>query len=125
QVLDADPRNRAAYTEIERLLTEQERWHDLIDLLERRADLEAKSGEPSAELAAQAAGAEIWANRLGSPESALETLEKILERDPKHVASLLALARIHEAAERWSEARGALERAAGSASPGRETAQLY
>jgi tetratricopeptide (TPR) repeat protein len=110
QVLDADAKNRTAYNEIERLLTEQERWHDLIDLLERRAELEAKSNEPSAELAARAAVAEIWANRLGSPESALETLEKILERDPKHVPSLLALARIHEAAESWSDARSALER---------------
>src|SRR5207249_11877853 len=39
QVLDADGRNRTAYNEIEHILTEQERWHDLIDLLEKRADL--------------------------------------------------------------------------------------
>jgi tetratricopeptide (TPR) repeat protein len=124
QVLDADPKNRGAYGEIERILTAQERWHDLIDLLERRADLEAKSGDGNAELAARAAVAEIWANRLGSPESALETLETILARDPKHVPSLLALARIHEAAESWSDARSALERAAKLAAAGKETAEI-
>jgi tetratricopeptide (TPR) repeat protein len=125
QVLDADALNRPAFTEIERILTEQERWHDLIDLLERRAELEAKSNEPGAELACRAAVAETWANRLGSPESALETLEKILERDPRHVPSLLSLARIHEAAESWTDARSALEKAAGLASPGPDTAEIH
>lgn len=127
QVLDADARNRSAYNEIERILTQQERWHDLIDLLERRADLEAKSNEPGAELACRAAVAEIWANRLGSPESALETLQTILARDPKHVPSLLSLARIHEAAESWTDARTALEKAAELAGPGpgTENAEIH
>jgi tetratricopeptide (TPR) repeat protein len=124
QVLDADPSNRTAYAEIERLLTEQERWHDLIDLLDRRADLEAKGGDARAELTARAAVAEIWAKRLGSPESALETLEKILAREPNHAPSLLALARIHESGERWGEAREALEKATGSAAPGKETSEI-
>src|SRR5439155_11281991 len=39
QVLEADPANRPAFVEMERLLTQQERWHDLIDLLEKRAEL--------------------------------------------------------------------------------------
>jgi tetratricopeptide (TPR) repeat protein len=69
--------------------------------------------------------AEIWANRLGSPESALDTLQTILARDPKHVPSLLSLARIHEAGESWAEARAALEKAAGLAAAGRETSEIH
>jgi tetratricopeptide (TPR) repeat protein len=125
QVLDADAGNRPAYVEMERLLTLQERWHDLIDLLERRAELEARDGNLAAELTSRAAVAETWAKRLGAPESALETLEKILARDPKHVASLLALARIHEGAERWADARAALQRAASGAAAGKETAEIH
>jgi tetratricopeptide (TPR) repeat protein len=124
QVLDADGSNRLAFAEMERLLTLQERWHDLIDLLERRAELEAKDGNLTAELSARAAVAETWAKRLGSPESALETLEKILSRDPRHVPSLLALARIHESAERWADARAALEKASAGAS-GKESAEVH
>lgn len=112
QVLDADADNRPAYVALEGLLGKLERWHDLIEILERRADLEASVGDVSAELAARALVAEIWAQRLGAPDNALEAVGKCLERDPTHVPSLLALARIHEAAERWPDAQSALERAA-------------
>jgi tetratricopeptide (TPR) repeat protein len=40
------------------------------------------------------------------------------------VASLLSLARIHEWAERWADARAALERAAAGAAPGQERAEI-
>jgi tetratricopeptide (TPR) repeat protein len=124
QLLDTDPSNERAYDEIARLLAEQGRWHDLIELLERRADLEERSGHRDAELATRTRVADIWANQLGSSENAVEVLEKNLERKPDHVPTLLALVRAYEAMARWADARTAVERAAMVAAAGPETAEV-
>src|SRR6185295_4225908 len=43
--LDVDSAYHAGYTELERLLAKGERWHDLVDLLDRLADLHATLGD--------------------------------------------------------------------------------
>ncbi len=125
QVLDAEPTNRQAFVAMEQVLHELERWHDLVELLERRAEVEGAAGQVQAELTCRAEVAEIWANQLGAPDNAIEALEKILAREPHHLPSLLALARIHEAAERWSEARGALDQASALVAHGPEAAEIH
>ncbi len=124
QVLDADAENREAFTEMERILSSLERWHELIELLERRADIEARTGHPDAELACRVSVARIWGEKLGAADSALEALQAVLARDPRHVSSLLAVAQLHENEERWSEAAEALQRAAEVASSPSDRATL-
>ena len=115
QILAADPANLAAFEETERMLTSLERWHELIEMLEQKANLEAQHGNAAAELGYRVKVAAIWGEKLGAEDSALEALEAVLARDPGHFPSLMAVARIHENRQAWEEASAALERAAGAA----------
>ena len=124
QILAADPGNYAAFDETSRLLTGLERWHELIELLERRADTEAQTGNRAAELGHRVQVAAIWGEKLGAEESALEALQAVLASDPEHFSSLMAVARIHENQERWQEASEALQRAAEAANAPQDRADV-
>jgi tetratricopeptide (TPR) repeat protein len=115
QILAADPANHEAFDETVRLLTGLERWHELIELLERRADTEAQAGNRAAELGHRVQVAAIWGEKLGAEDSALEALQAVLASDPEHFSSLMAVARIYENQERWQEASESLQRAAEAA----------
>jgi tetratricopeptide (TPR) repeat protein len=124
QILAAEPGNQAAFDETSRLLTGLERWHELIELLERRADTEAQSGNRAAELGHRVQVAAIWGEKLGAEDSALEALHAVLASDPEHFSSLMAVARIHENQERWQEASEALQRAAEAANTPQDRADV-
>ena len=124
QVLDADGENREAYAETGRILASLERWHELIEVLERQAEIEARTGHPQAELACRVSVASIWGEKLGATDSALEALQAVLARDPRHFPSLLSVAQIHESEERWAEANQALQEAAKAASSPQDRAML-
>jgi tetratricopeptide (TPR) repeat protein len=125
QILEAEPDNASAFAETERLLTVLERWHELIEMYERRADAEARTGNKSAELGYRVKVAAIWGEKLGAEDSALEALQAVLERDPSHFASLMAVARIHENRESWQEASAALEKAAAVAATPQDKADVF
>jgi golgin subfamily B member 1 len=125
QILAADPQNAAAFAETERLLTSLERWHELIELLERRAAAEAERGNHAGELACRVKVAAIWGEKLGAEDSALEALAAVLARDPQHFPSLLAVARIHESQERWPEASEALAKASEAAATAQDKADVF
>jgi len=124
QILAAEPRNAQAFAETERILTSLERWHELIGMLEQRADAEAALGSRDEELACRVKVAAIWGEKLGAEDSALEALNAVLARDAGHFSSLMAVGRIHESRERWEEADAALEKAAASASTPRDKADV-
>jgi tetratricopeptide (TPR) repeat protein len=125
QILVADPHNAVAFAETERLLTSLERWHELIELLEHRAEAEGKLGNREGELSCRVKVAAIWGEKLGAEESALEALGAVLARAPEHFSSLMAVARIHESKERWSEANQALEKASEAATSPQDKADVY
>jgi|GEM_PF-1515908 len=125
QILAADPRNAAAFAETERLLNSLERWHELIEMLEQRAEVEGQLGNREAELSCRVKVAAIWGEKLGAEDSALEALAAVLERDPAHFSSLMAMARIHETKERWSEAQEALEKASEAAATPQDKAEVF
>jgi tetratricopeptide (TPR) repeat protein len=125
QILAIDAQNQLAFDETERLLTALERWHELIEMYEKRADVEAQAGNKSTELAYRVKVAAIWGERLGAEDSALEALQAVLEREPRHFASLLAVARIHEGKEAWREAAAALEKAGEAASTAQDKAEVF
>jgi tetratricopeptide (TPR) repeat protein len=124
QILVAEPTHQAAFTETERLLTSLERWHELIEMLERKADVEARQGNRASELALRVKVAAIWGEKLGAEDSALEALEAVLAREPGHFSSLMAVARIHESRQEWEQASAALERAAGAATTPQDKADV-
>jgi tetratricopeptide (TPR) repeat protein len=124
QILAIDPEHHQAFAEMARLLTSLERWHELIELLDRQADVEARLGNAAVELACRVQVASIWGEKLGAEDSALEALQAVLARNPGHFASLMAVARIHQGAERWQEASEALEKAGAAASSPQDKADV-
>jgi len=123
--LDVDPTNKQGFGELERLLGAAERWHDLVDLLERRAELEATLDDTKAEIAALARAADVWESKLDNPDAAGEILEKILARDPGSVVALTRLSKIYERAGDWDKCKGVLEQALRLSPTGHDAAELF
>jgi tetratricopeptide (TPR) repeat protein len=123
--LDVDSSYLTGYAQLERLLARGDRWHDLVELLDRLADVHATLGDSKAEIAALARAADIWEAKLDNPEAAGEILEKILAREPGSVAALTRLSKIYERAGDWGKCKAALEQALQLAPTGRDAADLF
>jgi tetratricopeptide (TPR) repeat protein len=123
--LDVDNTYQPAYAELERLLRAGERWHDLVELLERLAELQATLGDGNAEIAALARAADVWEAELDNPDAAGEILEKILAREPGSVAALTRLSKIYERSGDFDKCKGTLEQALRLAPTGRDAADLF
>ena len=124
-ILDLDNAQLGAYGELERLLARAERWHDLEELLERRAELHGTLGDSDAEIQALARAADIWEGPLDNPDAAGEILEKILRREPGSVAALTRLAKIYERAADWDKCGEVLQRALALGPRGKDAADLF
>jgi tetratricopeptide (TPR) repeat protein len=124
QILDLDGRNAKAMAELERLLAKAERWHDLIEILTRRADQAAQAGDAKNEIASLAKAADIWERNLSSPDAAGELLERILTRDPGYVPALMTLAKIYEGQNNLEQCVETLRRALSLTANPAESAEL-
>ncbi|HEU4728061.1 MAG TPA: tetratricopeptide repeat protein, partial [Kofleriaceae bacterium] len=123
--LDVDSSYLTGYAQLERLLARGERWHDLVELLDRLADVHATLGDSAAEIAALARAADVWESKLDNPDAAGEILEKILAREPGSVAALTRLSKIYERAGDWDRCKAALEQALKLSPTGRDAADLF
>ncbi|MDX2087534.1 MAG: tetratricopeptide repeat protein [Kofleriaceae bacterium] len=123
--LDVDATYAKAYTELDRLLTAANRAHDLVEMLEKRADLLAAQGDLRGEIEALARAADVWEGQLDNPDAAGEILEKILRREPGSVAALTRLSKIYERAGDWDKCKATLEQALKLSPTGRDAADLF
>ncbi|HET9621855.1 MAG TPA: tetratricopeptide repeat protein [Kofleriaceae bacterium] len=123
--LDVDGSYLTGFAQLERLLARGERWHDLVELLDRLADVHATNGDAKAEIDALARAADVWEGKLDNPDAAGEILEKILARDPGSVAALTRLSKIYERAGDWDRCKATLQRALELAPTGRDAADLF
>ncbi|HEX4450171.1 MAG TPA: tetratricopeptide repeat protein [Kofleriaceae bacterium] len=123
--LDCDNTHQRGYDELERLLAAASRWHDLVELLERRAELYASLGDGAQELATLARAADVWESKLDNPDAAGEVLEKILAREPGSVAALTRLSKIYERSGDWDKCKATLEQALQLQPQGRDAADLF
>jgi tetratricopeptide (TPR) repeat protein len=125
QALDVDPHSGLALAELERLLELGERWHDLIEVFTKRADLAKAAGDKEGEVASLVRAADVWERRLENAEAATEILERILAANPRYVPALTTLARIYEGAGDWDRCLQTLSRAVELAPGGKAAADLY
>jgi tetratricopeptide (TPR) repeat protein len=125
EVLAIQPEDAQANESLAELLEKTEKWHDLIDIYTEQANRRARGGDKKGEIALLVRAADLWEQKLGSPESATELLERILERDPSSARALMSLARIYESAHDLDKCRATLERAAELASTQEEAAELH
>tara|TARA_R110002073_G_scaffold24260_9_gene82156 strand:- start:70410 stop:81644 length:11235 start_codon:yes stop_codon:yes gene_type:complete len=124
-VLEIDSAHEDANAQLDRLLRGLERWHDVVELYQIRAEICAVQGDDAGELRLLAQAAELWEGQLDNPDEAAEMLEKILVRDPNSVAALTRLAKIYESASDWERCSEILERALALGPQGRDAADLY
>ena len=123
--LDIDSAYAPAFAELERLLSANERWHDLVELLARLAEVHAIKDDAKREIETLARAADVWEAKLDNPDAAGEILEKILVREPGSVAALTRLSKIYERAGDWTKCKATLEQALKLAPTGRDAADLF
>ncbi len=123
--LEIDPRHAPAFDGLERLLRNSTRWHDVVELLERRAEVCAADGDATGEIRALATIADIWEGPLDSPDAAAEVLEKILRRDSASVAALTRLSKVYQRNHDVEKCQRTLEQALALGPTGRDAADLY
>ncbi|MBI4512241.1 MAG: tetratricopeptide repeat protein [Deltaproteobacteria bacterium] len=124
QVLDLDNADRGAYEALERLLAGASRWHELVEILIRHAEVRGTLGDSDEEVALLLRAADTWEGPLANPDAAAELLERVRNRVPDNVAAMTRLARIYEAASDWDRSAGILEQALARAPQGEEGADL-
>ncbi|HSK05012.1 MAG TPA: hypothetical protein VK932_27375, partial [Kofleriaceae bacterium] len=86
EILDRDTGDRRALTELARLYRTGERHADLLEVLERQAQL-----DPATWIGLQAEIARLLAGPLARPMEALERWADVLEREPAHPEALAAV----------------------------------
>ncbi len=124
-VLETDNAHAPAYDQLERLLAKAERYNDLVELLERRAEVEGTLGRADDEIRTLARAADIWEGPLDDPDAAGELLEKILRREPGSVSALTRLAKIYERSADWDKCGEVLQQALALGPRGRDAADLF
>jgi tetratricopeptide (TPR) repeat protein len=118
------PERDATRVWLERLLTKEERWRDLAELLQGRMDRLRDAGDTDGyrDLASQLAS--VLAEKLDDSDRAQDILNELLEIDPGYVPAILSLASVHEARGDEDAVRQTLERAAALEPKGTTGARL-
>ncbi|MCA9691667.1 MAG: tetratricopeptide repeat protein, partial [Myxococcales bacterium] len=123
-VLREDGYDPGAASALSRLYRAGEKWTALVELLkdqfERVEDGEAYKEERISRLLEIA---EIYRDNLNLDAMALATLQRILEIDPRHDASLKALAETYGNAGRWNDLLAVYNRLASAAEAEGDTAR--
>ena len=112
RVLLDQPDHAEVRTWLERLLTKEQRWHDLAELLEGRMDRAREAGDTDGfrDLASELAS--LLAEKLDDGDRAQGILSELLEIDPSYVPAILSLASVYEARGDEGAMRLTLQRAA-------------
>ena len=106
RILDIDPNHANTLEALELLYRENELWEQVIDVLDRR--LASASGLVRTELHCQKA--EVFAEKMLSPERAVEELDRALQDDPHSLRGVRSLQAVHATAGDWEEVVTALLR---------------
>ncbi len=106
-VLDIDPNNEKALVALERIYRHARRWQDLVDTLFRHIEA-VTDRETRIELYHRVA--DVYAEELDDPHSAIEALRNVLSIVPKNILALEKLSELFQKIEDWSGANDALSR---------------
>ena len=106
KVLQLDPGDAEALSALEQLFTRTQRWQDLIGVVERRIEQTNDARDREALLAVTA---QIYDERLGQPEAAVEAYKKVLELEPGSDRALRALDDLFTRQKMWAELAENLE----------------
>ncbi|MCU0665202.1 MAG: tetratricopeptide repeat protein [Myxococcota bacterium] len=125
ELLLSEPNHREAFDSLVRLYARVNRWQDLVDLLQTRADHARDAGRGEEELGFLVSMGQILDEHLSDSIAATDIYEQVLERDPEHTRALTALARLYEASHEWEKCAEVLERAVRSGKGGKDEAEVH
>ncbi|MBA2663736.1 MAG: tetratricopeptide repeat protein [Bradymonadaceae bacterium] len=108
EALTLDERHGLAYAELETILLEAERWHDLVELLERRFGALGDSDVVSARETLLRI-AQVQEEQLSDSFTAAETYQRVLGIEPQDGIASASLNRLLRAQERWQDLATHLE----------------
>jgi len=98
QALKIAPEYRPAVDALARLRADAKSWTKLVDELAREA---ATAKDPALAIAALVREGEVWADDLREPRRAVSCFEAVLDREPAHLAALLALEPLYRKTGAW------------------------
>lgn len=107
QVIDLDEDDRMALDNLEKLYIRLERWDNLKDVYQKKADL-AENDEDRKQMLYVLG--QVYDAELQDVDRAIDTYQGILEIDPDDYQAIQALDRLYFAAERWYDLLSILER---------------
>ena len=106
EALNLDERDLEVYAALEAMLSAQERWQDLIDLLERRYMVFAAAPDAQ-ELLLRIA--QIYDEFLEDGFTAVDSYRRVLGEDPREETAIAAVKRLLLAQDRWQDLADFLE----------------
>ncbi|MEM9070179.1 MAG: tetratricopeptide repeat protein [Myxococcota bacterium] len=109
EILEIDQTNVEALGELERLLTLEEHWDDLAELLDRRSGDAAAIGDVETQKVFLVRLAALHEEKRESRGEALAVLDRVLTLDPNNLDALRKRVVLFESAEDWAQAVEALE----------------
>ena len=98
QVLQIAPTDFRALAALETLFTQEARWEECVEVLERRAAALSSSDE-KVEVLMQAAS--VWADKVGDGGAAAEAYERVLEIDPSNFVASTSLEELYRQRNVW------------------------
>jgi tetratricopeptide (TPR) repeat protein len=109
-ILEEDPGNPEALDELERLYAADEKWEELVGLLEQRSKDALSNGDVDQELDILVRLAEVYRAKLKDGERATEIYQRVLDREPNHAGVLRALIELSKERKDWAAAVDSLEK---------------
>ena len=101
QILELDPSNRSALAALEERFRSASRWNDLLDILDRRAELAREAGHDEEFISIAREAASLLKGRTSGIEKAKDYFEAILELEPQDEEALESLLAIHKRRRDW------------------------
>ncbi len=98
QVLRLDAADFRALSALEKLFTQEGRWEECVEVLERRV---AALQSPDEKVAVLVQVASIWFDKVGDGGAATETYERVLEIDPSHLQASTSLEDLYRQRKLW------------------------
>ena len=107
KVLDIRGEDSEALAALASLYERQENWKDLVDVLDRMANVATADEQ---RIAIYTKLGQVWGERLQRDRNALESWQKVLDIDPGNLDALRALAGVYRNTQAWDELVGTLNR---------------
>lgn len=101
RILDIDPRHQGSLEVLADTYATGKRWNDLLGVYQRLRDAAKEDGDKEAEAKVLRKVAQIWVDKLGNPQRALEPLAELLQILPGDREARDMIAKIHEQRKDW------------------------